>query len=194
MLESLPVGDTKTASCSGPVTTHGSVGAAFTEWQSPSQRKKLLLHESPHDPLAHVALPPPLAGPGHVVQCVPQCAGSSGLTHCPPQETSAELQELPQTPATHVAVAFAGTGQAPQVGPQWLGSVLVSKQPPSQSSPPSAHAGTHEPPEHATLPPAGATHSNEHEPQCATEVAVSTHPASSPQYTVPEAQAAPSPC
>ena len=80
---SVPVVDTKTANAD--VTVHESVGGAVSEWQSPLHWNHPALHAIPQLPVAHVALPFPLAGPAHTVQLAPQCAGSSGPTHAPPQ-------------------------------------------------------------------------------------------------------------
>jgi hypothetical protein len=80
---SLPDVATNTPNCS--VTVHASVGGFASEWQSPLHWKYPPLHAIPQLPVAHVALPFPLAGPAHTVQLAPQCAGSSGPTHAPPQ-------------------------------------------------------------------------------------------------------------
>jgi hypothetical protein len=73
--------DTNTPNAS--VTTHASVGGAVSAWHSPPHKKNPVLHAMPHEPDAHVADPLPPSGLAHTVQLVPQCAGSSGLTHAP---------------------------------------------------------------------------------------------------------------
>jgi hypothetical protein len=54
------------------VTTHESVGGLLSLWQVESQSTKPVVQLSPHDPVGHVALPLPPAGPGHTVQLTPQ--------------------------------------------------------------------------------------------------------------------------
>jgi hypothetical protein len=117
-----------------------------------SQSPKPALQVYPHAPAAHVAVA--LARVGHTLPQVPQFVGLVAVAASQPlaalrsQSVKPGLQApAPQTPAVHVAVALAGTGQAlPQV-PQLERLVAVTAQALPQQVWPLGHALVGEHPE-----------------------------------------------
>jgi len=103
------------------------------------------LHAIPQAPPEQVAFPP-LDGGGHTVLQFPQCCVSSLVfKQTPLQLENPVLQSMPQLPALHVGLPFAGGVQPSSHSPQFAGSEFVSTQTPPQLSSPEPQLLVHAP-------------------------------------------------
>lgn len=127
----------------------------------PSQFANPALHETPHDPAAHVARP--LAGAAHARSHAPQCARvtrvstSQPLFASPSQSAKPGLQVKPQLPAAHVGMAFAAVGHGTQRVPQ-VATAASSAQAIPQAWYPVLHAMPQLPAAQVARPFAGTRH------------------------------------